>query len=203
MRNMIITVLAALAFANSGPSALFAATVFTEDFSSLAPGAYGAGAMVGGFLVTSGTVDVLSVGFFDALCTGAAVVPCVDLDGSSAGTLSTSSLMLPVGSYTLTFVLNGSQRGAITSTTVGVGSLYSETFNLASQEMNTFVRNFSVILPTLSTLTFTSNTPGVAGAILDNVTMSSEDVIIPEPSSMLLSLAGVATFIVGHRKLTR
>lgn len=159
--------------------------------------------MVGGFLVTSGTVDVLSSGFFDALCTGAAVVPCVDLDGSSAGTLSTSSLMLPVGNYSLTFVLNGSQRGATTSTTVGVGLLYSETFNLASQEMNTFVRSFSVIMPTSSTLMFTSNTPGFSGAILDSVTLSSEDVIIPEPSSMLLSLAGVATLIIGRRKLGR
>src|SRR6266508_3794425 len=109
-------ILALLSFSTSAQAAI----IFTENFNGSGVGTYLSGSTVGGFTVTAGSVDVVGTGFFPELCTGATTGNCVDLSGLAQGTIATVPLSLSVGSYTLSFVLNGSQRGVATSTTVAL-----------------------------------------------------------------------------------
>lgn len=176
-----------------------ASVIVSENFNGITPGTYSSGA-IGQFNVTAGSVDVVGGAFFGSLCVSSETVNCVDLDGNNAGTIATSLLTLPVASYTLVFSLNGSQRGNATSTTVTLGSAYTETFNLASADLNSITRTFSIVSPTSATLQFQSNTAGFFGALLDNVTLSNNINAVPEPSSLLLFTAGAAGLILLTRR---
>ena len=178
-----------------------AAPIFTENFTGVAVGTYGTGSSVGGFTVTGGSVDVVGSGFFGTLCTGSATQPCVDLNGTSAGTLSTTTFNFTPGSGFVTFVLNGSQRTAAPSATVTLGSLASQTYNLTATGTNTFTLPFTVASNTSAALTFTSLTPGFEGAILDNVIVDfTAGAQIPEPSTMWLLLAGLPLLVRRKRR---
>jgi hypothetical protein len=120
------------------------AVLLNENFDSLTPATYNAVSAVGAFTVTSGSVDVVGPGFFGNLCVGTETNNCVDLNGNSAGTIASALFSLPVGIYTLSFDLNGSQRGVATSTTVSLGSVYSEVFNLGASDINSITRNINV-----------------------------------------------------------
>ncbi len=179
---VIASAFATLLLSLGGPSAQ-AAQIFAENFDTTSTGTFNAISAVGNFNVTSGSVDVLGGSFFGFLCTGAATGNCVDLSGNSAGTLSSGSLALNAGNFTLAFVLNGSQRGVTTSTTVSLGSLFSNTFVLASSDLNSFSFPITVPSNTTAVLSFVSNTPGGTGAVLDNVSLNSITAT-PEPATM-------------------
>jgi PEP-CTERM motif-containing protein len=168
-----------------------ASVIVSENFNGVTPGTYSSGA-IGQFNVTAGSVDVVGDAFFGNLCVGSETVNCVDLSGNSAGTIATALLTLPAGAYTLMFDLNGSQRDVTTSATVTLDAFYTETFTLASADLNSFTRTFTIASPATATLQFQSNTAGVIGALLDNVTLSNNINAVPEPSSFLLFTAGAA-----------
>ena len=94
--------------------------------------------ITGTFNVTGGSVDVVGPAFFAGLCaTPPETGSCIDIDASSAGTMTSSPIPLVAGhSYTLAFDLFGSQRGADTSTTVSLGAFYSQTFLAHSADQN-------------------------------------------------------------------
>ena len=170
-----------------------ATVIFSENFSAVTPGTFTLGQAVGtGFTVTAGSIDAVGAGFFGALCVGGETAPCVDLNGSSAGTLATSGLVLIPGNYLLSFVLNGSQRGVDASTTVSLGALFTQTYITPSATANNMINQaITVASGTTAVLSFASNTPGFIGSLLDNVSLSTEASAIPEPSSLLLCLGAL------------
>jgi hypothetical protein len=175
--------------------------VLTENFDELTPGP--SLTSVGQFSAIGGT-DIDIVGgvngsYFPTLCVAPESGNCIDLDGSSGnpqGILQSNSA-IPAGTYYLSFNLVGSQRGNTTSTTVAFGP-YNQTFTLASGDVSSgVVVNVPVTLTSASNLTFTSNTPGLAGALLDNVVISTapSTPLTPAPSSLLLMLTGCAALL--------
>lgn len=174
------------------------ATILTENFDELTVGLTVTSAGV--FSATGGTnVDIVGPGLFGGLCASPTSGKCLDLDGSgglSQGTIQTSAIsLIPGVNYVLSFDLIGSQRGNQTSTTVSFGS-YSQTFVLDSGDTTAgIVTNapITVSSPTSANLTFTSNTPGNVGALLDNVVITSVPVTsgVPEPSSSILLGSGL------------
>jgi|SRR5579862_594347 len=177
-----------------------ASVLLSENFNGVTPGTYSSGA-IGAFNVIAGSVDVVGGSFFGSLCVGSETVNCVDLSGNNAGTIATSLLTLPAGAYTLTFSLNGSQRGVATSATVSLDSFYTETFNLASADLNSITRTFNIATPSTATLQFQSNTAGNTGALLDNVTLSNNINAVPEPSAIFLFTAGAAGLALLRRRV--
>ncbi|HML17220.1 MAG TPA: PEP-CTERM sorting domain-containing protein [Bryobacteraceae bacterium] len=202
----VVLGIAALCFASASVQA--GTVVFSENFNELTP--VTSATSVGLFSAIDGTnVDIVgnSNGNLDAaLCVSPESGNCIDLDGSSGnpqGVLQTTSayLLEPGTNYYLSFDLIGSQRNSIgtiigsggvtTSTTVTLGPsggpyLYNQTFVLGSGDDTDGIVSDALITVTAPTdvyLTFTSNTPGYVGALLDNVSLVTS---IPEPSSMVL-----------------
>jgi hypothetical protein len=132
--------------------------------------------------------------------------------GNPQGILASGSLALTPGTnYFLSFDLIGSQRGPTASTTVtlgaagcsGAGCIYSHTFSLASgDDTDGIISNLLVTVsgPTAAILTFTSNTPGQVGNLLDNVSITTAAATgAPEPSSMVL----IGSALVGLSLIAR
>jgi len=188
---LVVTVVAVCTLSGS----VQGATILSENFDELTPGP--AVTSVGAFTAISGTnVDIVgSVGgsFFPALCVSPESGNCVDLDGSGGnpqGILQSASITLNPGfNYFLSFDLIGSQRGNNTSTSVSFGS-YSHTFSLGSTNTTDGIISDALVTvgsTTTTHLTFTSNTSGDMGALLDNVLITSSPAgTVPEPSSLLL-----------------
>ena len=169
-------------------SAAHASVILSENFNELTPQL--SATSVGAFHTIGGTnVDIVGGTLFGSLCVSPESGNCVDLGGSSGipqGVLqSVSSFTLHPGtSYFLSFDLIGSQRGPTTSTTVTFGP-YSQTFVLTSSDVSSgIVVNALVTVSSTTTtfLTFTNNTPGDEGSLLDNVTINTT----PEPGTLVL-----------------
>lgn len=191
--------------------AVHAATILSENFDELTPSLSVTSA--GLFSTLAGTnVDVVGGSLYGSLCASPESGNCVDMDGTggnSQGILQTTSTITlnPGFTYLLSFDLIGSQRGNTASTTVtlgtsgcsGAGCLYNQTFNLTSTDDTSGIVSNAVITVTGTTaalLTFTSNTPGSAGDLLDNVLITSSAVSgVPEPSTF--ALAGLTLLGVG------
>jgi hypothetical protein len=173
----------------------------TENFDSLTPALNATN--LGAFTVTSGSVDVVGGGLYGSLCVAPESGNCVDLNGSTgtAGQISSASLTLTPGIYTLSFDLIGSQRGSATSTTVTLGSLYNQTFLLSSGDVTSGIVNATINVgtTTVTPLIFTSNTSSNVGALLDNVSLVST----PEPATLALLGIGLAGLMFRRRRATK
>lgn len=206
---MVVTTLRKLACLSCvlvlAPLSGWAGTILlSENFNELTPqlGVTSAGA----FQTINGTnVDIVGGSLFGYLCVSPESGSCIDLDGTGGnpqGVLqSTSAItLLPGQTYDLSFDLIGSQRGNTTSTTVSFGS-YDQTFVLASgDDTSGIVTNAAITVssPTTAFLTFTSNTPGQQGALLDDVTITG-GATVPEPGTWTLLLLGILVLLKWSR----
>jgi len=173
-----------------------AGTIFTSSFGGPSD-IFADTNPVGGFTVTNGNVDLLTTGggmygvIEPGLCPG--VSACVDLDGNSTtaggglqGTLSTASLTLAPGQYTLSFDLFKAS-GTTGSTIVTLGS-WTETITDGTASANADGEySFTITLASGESvpLTFASNNPGYDGNFLADVNLATLSPA-PEPSTMLL-----------------
>ena len=182
---------------------LHGSTILNENFNELTP-ALGA-TSVGAFSAINGTnVDILGTGTYGQFCFSPEGGNCVDMDGTGGdpqGQLESTMVFSP-GTYLLSFDLIGSQRGNAATTTVTFGN-YTQTFVLASTDDSTgVVVNQSVTLTSAGQLSFASDTPGVSGDLLDNVSVSTAATTAPEPSSLLLiAFTLLAGMLVAGRRL--
>ena len=181
--------------------------VLDEDFEGISAGVRFPTATIGEFFVQGGSVDVLNTGFFPQLCTAAGGSPvCIDLDGNSGGTLSSTQFFGP-GTYNLTFDLAGSQRGDVNTTRLFIGDQANVPFTLQSgDQFQTFTVNNIVIAPGASSrLTFFNEGADTFGNLLDNVqlVLVTPGNGVPEPSSLLLLAAGAAGAGASLRRRTK
>jgi PEP-CTERM motif-containing protein len=181
--------------------------ILSENFNELSPTTLNAPSPVGAFSVTAGTVDLLGGAVFGSLCAAPEGGNCVDMDGSNghAGQLTSAPLTFAPGTYTLSFDLIGSQRGPTTSTTVTLGSLYNQTFVLASNDDTDGIVNFTFTVgsTTVAPLVFTSNDgASVIGALLDNVDITGSGTgttPTPEPATLAMLAVGLLSLAAGHK----
>jgi hypothetical protein len=185
------------------PKSVQAVTILSENFDELTTSF--SVTSVGAFSAINGTnVDIVGHTLLSGLCATPESGNCVDLDGTGGnpqGILrsNTPITLRPGIDSRLSFDLIGSQRGLTTSTTVNFGP-YHQTFVLASDDVSSgIVSNVlvTVSVPTVANLTFTSNTGGQIGALLDDVLITSA---VPEPSTALLVAVGLGSMsVVGRR----
>ena len=196
----LLAVLAALC---ALPASGYAATLLNENFNELTPTL--SATSVGAFSAIDGTnVDIVGGGLFGYLCVAPASGNCIDMDGTggiSQGILRSNSAftLQPGVNYYLSFDLLGSQRGITASTTVNFGP-YDNTFTLTSPSGVVTDALVTVSKTTSAYLTFTSNTPGDVGNLLDNVLITSTPATVPEPATLGLMALGFAGVGLARRK---
>jgi hypothetical protein len=177
----------------------------SENFNAVTP-ALNASNIGTFFTVTGGAVDIVGDGLFGSLCVAPTSGNCLDIDGSTgaAGQISSATMTLAPGKYTLSFDLIGSQRGLTTSTTVTLGTLFNQTFILGSSDVSTGIVNDAITVgaPTTAALVFTSNTTGNVGALLDNINFAAGSVATPEPATFSLLGIGLVGLIARRRRAT-
>jgi hypothetical protein len=162
------------------------------------------------FNVTQNDVDLIGNGFYDAIPGNGLYV---DLSGAANGAIqSKTDFMLTPGTYELQFDLANPDRGsqynsAGNSTTVTVGNVYSQTFQIpVAEKFTTFTEDFTVSSATSGFLTFAENHNTPAGDYLDNVSLTqTSPAAVPEASTtvslgllLMLGLGGMA--IAAKRK---
>lgn len=172
-----------------------ATVVLTDDFDVETLGFNYTG--FANWTVSDGTVDLIGSPAFYDLYPGNGRY--VDLDGSTdnAGILTTTVSFAP-GSYVLTFLLGGNQRGFPADTvfvSFGADNLTPLGITLSSGDPLA-----------LQTITFTSALGGTlsfdhagndnVGLILDNVTLDQ----VPEPGSLVLLGSGLAALGLWRRR---
>ena len=189
-RHRLIALLAGLSCAG----AAHAVTVFSDNFDA---NGLGLNSVPAGWSVSGGTVDIIgssgSGSLFDLLPGNGAYI---DLDGSTgaSGLLSIGLSLVAGVEYTATFDLAGSQRGTAETGTVSFGSA-AVSYDLASADpFAPFTLSFTPSASGNFTLSFQNVGGDNLGALLDNVTVSSEGSPspIPEPQTYALMLAGLA-----------
>jgi hypothetical protein len=149
--------------------------------------------------VTDGTVDLIGNGFFDFYPGNGLYV---DLDGSSgnAGRMeSKTTFALPEGTCELSFELGGSQRGDTNTVHVALGSIYSESFTLDSDDPLALISK-TIIVNSASSgeLSFDHEGTDNIGLILDDVTLTCTE-ITPRPpvGGELVTIDMASLFIAG------
>ena len=176
---------------------------FQDNFDSYSTGTYNNPSTLGSNWTVNGSIDVVGGAFFGGLVVGHESGNAIDLDGAAQGGLTSALIILAPGTYTLTFDLNGSQRGVATSTTVTLGSFVNDTILQNSADILTGkTYNFTVLTGTSANLVFASNTPGSIGSLLDNVVLSGT-LTTPEPSTFRLILGAIPVLWAVRKRYTR
>jgi hypothetical protein len=187
------------------------ATLFTENFEGVVPGGgYGAGAVLGGFTVTGGNVDVLGdVGGSFFSC-GTTNNNCVDMSGTSLGTISTGAIFNLVAGriYTVSFLQAGSGQ-------LNPGDTYTLRVILGTKQQDFTVPALSGFLAQQMQFVAGSNQSnvslvfqsltlinGIWGPVLDTVALDETDpAAVPEPSTLVLLSGGLLA--LGASRLRR
>jgi hypothetical protein len=158
----------------------------------------------GTFTVTGGNVDVVGPNSDPGLCdTTPETGSCIDLDGDTAGQITSTSIFLAPGSDTLAFDLFGNERGGSpNSTTVTFGSFYSHTFITSSGAQDPESIGFDVAVTTSAQIVFTSNdfSGDTTGALIDNVVVTSNGSVSPEPGPAVLLIASLPLLCFARRR---
>jgi len=185
------------------PASARAVTILSENFDELTTSF--SVTSVGAFSAIGGTnVDIVGPTLLNGLCAAPQSGNCVDLNGTGGnpqGILQSNTpiTLTPGIDYRLSFDLIGSQRGLTTSTTVSFGP-YNQTFVLASGDVSSGIVSNALVtvgVTTVANLTYTSNTGGQIGALLDDVLITSA---VPEPSTALLVGIGFGSMSVMRRQ---
>ena len=214
--------LTALAFAAVCATALGAATtaahaadpiVLLADSFDTEHGGVGSAEYSGFANFSAANVDLLAPGYFFSLCQLAGgSTPCVDMEGSGNGTLTTlTAYDLAPGTVTMQFDLAGDQRGrsgnSVVASLVSIFGevLFSESFTLASDaDFTTFSRSVTLADATQARLRFQSVGPADSmGMLLDNVVLSAGGAVtapVPEPSTWLLLAGGLGALALMRRR---
>jgi hypothetical protein len=198
---------AASAVQAAPPSVLLADGFDTEN------GGVGSAEYSGFANFSAANVDLLAPGYFYSLCQLAGgSTPCVDMEGSGNGTLTTlTAYDLAPGTVTMQFDLAGDQRGrsgnSVVASLVSVFGelLFSESFALASDaDFTTFTRSVTLADPTQARLRFQSVGPADSmGMLLDNVVLTAGGAIaapVPEPSTWALFAGGLLAVAAGVQR---
>jgi hypothetical protein len=140
--------------------------------------------------VTAGSVDLIGNGLADFYPGNGLYV---DLNGSSAGTLTSKTVFTP-GTYDISFSIgnNAGFSGTNTNTmTLSLGS-FQETFSEAGvQPLQTVSRE--ITLATSSQLVFASPSSDTDnfGVVIDNVSVHAVSAAVPEPSGLVRLFTGL------------
>ncbi len=160
--------------------------------------------------VTDGSVDVLDT-FQSLNCGAPSGKRCLDINGSNGvtGRIQSTPMFtfLAGNSYTLTFWLAGSGRTGTDSVRVSLGSLGSVDVTLASgagwqiYTLGQFTGNGSTGRIVIDSTVFGGDSDNI-GILVDDVSLletvgAAAD--IPEPATVLLSLAGLAVLALRRR----
>ena len=195
-----------------------ATTVLLSENFNAENGGVGAAEYSGFAQFVAANVDLLAPGYFFSLCQSAGHnSPCVDMEGSGNGSLSTRTFYdIAPGTVTLQFDLAGDQRGhdnnGVTVALTGLlgNTLFSENFSLpGSTGFTTFTRAIDVAAPVQARLSFLSSGPADSfGMLLDNVVLIAGDTVVntpavPEPETYALMLAGLGALGIAARRRRR
>jgi hypothetical protein len=176
-----------------GATASQAAVVFSDNFDASVSGL---NVVPTGWTVTDGTVDVVGGGFCQSGL-------CVDLDGSTgnAGVLSRSFALTAGTEYTLSFDISGNKRGGSDDVTVLFGTSTLSFLGLAaSTPYATSTLSFTPSADGTFSVSFSNAGGDNVGALIDNLSISAAVVVIPEPETYALMLAGLAAMAAVARR---
>lgn len=202
-----IFALAAVALASLAAAHPASAQVLLSDTFNSENGGSGTLNYSGFANFNASNVDLIGNGYFDAIPGNGLYV---DLSGNSGGSLtSKTEYALAPGAYELTFDLGNPDRGgydvAANSTTVTLGNVYSQTFQLpVANSFTTFTEDFTVSSAATGYLSFAENNPTPTGDYLDNVSLSQISAPVPEASTTvsfgLLLALGLGGVLAARRK---
>lgn len=207
-KNALMSLLAAclVTAAHAGPTVLL-----SDDFNS-ENGGVGAAEYSGFANFSAANIDLLAPGYFFNLCQLAGgSTPCLDMEGSGNGTLTTKTAYdLAPGDVTIQFDLAGDQRGhnnnVVTLFLFDIfgTTLYAEDFVLWSDDrFRTFTRTIGLDAAHSVRVEFLSSGPADSfGMLLDNVVLSAGAVTapVPEPSTTALFGGGLAGLLAFARR---
>ncbi len=207
-----IFVLAAAAVASLAAAHPASAQVLLSDTFNSENGGAGQLNYTGFANFNASKVDLIGNGYFDTIPGNGLYV---DLSGNTNGSLtSKTEYALAPGTYELKFDLGNPDRGgyniAANSTTVALGSVYSQTFQLpVADSFTTFTEDFTVTSATTGFLSFAENNPTPTGDYLDNVSLTQTSAPVPEASTTIsfglllaLGLGGLAVAAKRRKSVT-
>ena len=180
-----------------------AAVIFQDNFDSESLGTKTNANGLTNWTVTDGSIDVIGPGFFDFLPGNGRYL---DLDGTTrnAGkiTSKTAFSFHPGDVITLEFDLSGNRRGGNDSVTVSLGSLFNQTFTLASSDpFTTYTQTINVTSATNAQLMFNHAGGDNLGLLLDDVSLTVQ--AVPEPLTILGAGTAIAFGTAFKRKLSK
>lgn len=189
-----------------------AAMVFSDDFDSEPVLTY-----VNGYSsfekwnVTNGSVDILRYdpAFWFAPTTGgwdSSDGLFVDMGGFESGTIETkNSFFFDVGEYQLSFIASGNLRFRNDRLKVNVGSLFSKEYVFDTNDQKSyFTESFNVTTPSFASIRFENindDPTENVGVILDDIQVSNNLSVVPEPTSIaLLGFGSLGMCVIARRR---
>jgi hypothetical protein len=191
-------------------SAVQAATVFEESFSSAVPSTYGAGAISGtSFTVTAGNVDILGVlngSFFG--CVGNPGGNCLDLIGNlGLGSITNTDIDLIAGhTYTISYtsILQGFAPGSTPTEdySVRLGSnLFTETVGPSVTANSISFVDATTQLGAALIFASITNLDNVHGPVLSDISVTDTVSTTPLPAALPLFATGLGAMgLFGWRR---